>query len=229
MNDFEIPATQPVVPSHYEKGWEYLTAALAADALDALGYREQCLEPAIQPLDSSSVLIGRAFPVRSVAAVNATPRYPYEGLMAALDNLVEGSVFVFATGRSDAAGVWGELITNACVTSGVAGALTDGLVRDVIGVRESGFPVFSRGATPYDSKGRIDVIEHGQPVQFGHIVIKAGDVIVADADGVCIIPTEVVDKVVEFAAEKQKGENHFRDAVLQGMSVSEAFRTFGVL
>jgi regulator of RNase E activity RraA len=150
-------------------------------------------------------------------------------LLAALDELPPAAVFVFATGRSDAAGVWGELITTACLARGAAGALTDGLIRDVTRVADSGFPVFSRGAIPYDSKGRIDVVGHGAPVVMDGVRIDAGDVIVADADGVCVVPGVLAARVLELAAEKRDGEGDFRAAVRAGMPVSDAFRAYGVL
>lgn len=212
-----------------EDGWALLSSALAADALDTLGLRKQCLGHDIRPLEPRQRLVGRAFPVHAIPATDPTPATPYEGLMAALDDLAAGAVFVFETGRSDSAGVWGELITTACLATGVKGALTDGLIRDVTMILDSGFPVFSRGATPYDSKGRVDVIEHGEPVVIDGVTISVGDVIVADADGVCIIPCAHELEVLELVREKQRGEGRFRDAVRGGVRVSDAFRQFGVL
>lgn len=217
------------VPDTTPDSWAELTSALAADALDVLGRRRQCLGADIRPLSVRQTMVGRAFPVRSVPAQDESPQHPYEGLLAALDDLPPGAVFVFATGRSDAAGVWGELITTACLASGVAGALTDGLIRDVTRVLDSGFPVFSRGAVPYDSKGRIDVIEHGEPITVDGVQIRAADLIVADADGVCVVPHELETEVVNLVQAKRSGEGAFRGAVLGGMRVSDAFRTYGVL
>ncbi|WP_028923237.1 RraA family protein [Pseudonocardia acaciae] len=206
-----------------------LSSALAADALDTLGHRAQCLGPDVRPLTLSQRVVGRAHPVRAVPAEDIAPARPYAGLLAALDVAPPGSVFVFATGRSDAAGVWGELITTASRARGLAGALTDGLIRDVTSVAGSGFPVFSRGATPYDSKGRVDVVEHGRPVVVDGVTIGPGDLVVGDADGVCIVPAALVDDVLDIVRRKRLGENEFREAVAGGMPVSEAFRAFGVL
>jgi len=174
-------------------------------------------------------MVGRAFPVRSVPALQVEPERPYEGLLAALDDLFAGAVFVFATGRSDAAGVWGELITTACLARGVAGALTDGLIRDVTRVLESEFPVFSRGATPYDSKGRLDVVEHDVALTIDGVLIQPGDLIVADADGVCVVPRECETQVLELGQQKRSEEGAFRVAVQSGARVSDAFRTYDIL
>lgn len=229
QNSVEHSAVATVPSSAAPATWEQLSSALAADALDALGHRSQCLGADVRPLQLSQKVVGRAYPVRAVPAADLEPERPYEGLLSALDHTAPGAVFVFCTDRSDAAGVWGELVTTACLSSGVAGALTDGLVRDVTRVLELGFPVFSRGATPYDSKGRVDVIEENVPVTIDGVRIKPGDVIVGDADGVCVIPAELEEQVLALVGDKSVGEAQFRAAVAGGMGVTEAFRTYKVL
>ncbi|MFD9697573.1 RraA family protein [Lentzea sp. NPDC059081] len=209
--------------------WRTLRSALAADALDTVGHRSQCLGWDIRPTALTDAVVGRAFPVRAVETTDTHPERPYEGLLRALDDLPSGSVFVLATGRSNASGVWGELLTTACLASEVAGAVTDSLIRDVSRVLESGFPVFSRGATPYDSKGRIEIVEHGVPITVDGVVIAPGDLVVGDADGVCVIPREVEAEVLALVAEKNRGEGEFRRAVRDGMRVSDAFRKLNVL
>ncbi|MBN3459728.1 RraA family protein [Mycobacterium sp. DSM 3803] len=216
-------------PADTNPDWDLLTSALASDALDTLGLRNQCLSPDIRPLALSHRVVGRAYPALAVASPDPEPARPYEKLLEALDTIKPGSVFVFDTQRSDAAGVWGELVTTACLAGGIAGALTDGLIRDVTRVLGLSFPVFSRGATPYDSKGRVDVIEHGKPVVMGGVRISEGDVVVADADGVCIIPVAVEADVLTLVREKTAGESEFRQAVKHGMRVTEAFRKFKIL
>lgn len=228
MTDIDA-ASSTTVPADNNSDWSLLTSALAADALDSLGRRQQCLGPDIRPLALSQTLVARAFPVRSQASLHTNPERPYEGLMAALDDITPGQVFVFGTNRSDAAGVWGELVTTACMVGGIAGALTDGLIRDVTRVLEKGFPTFSRGATPYDSKGRVDVTEHNVPILIDGVVINPGDLVVGDADGVCIVPADLEDQVLDLVREKTEGEGSFRAAVTKGMSASEAFRTYRVL
>ncbi|CDR17759.1 RraA family protein [Streptomyces iranensis] len=212
-----------------DPAWDLLTSALASDALDALGRRRQCLGPDIRPLGLAQRVVGRAHTVHAVAAAEVSPARPYEGLLSALDHTAPGTVFVFHTGRSDAAGVWGELVTTACLSRQVAGALTDGLIRDVSRVQALGFPVFSRGATPYDSKGRVDVVEELVPVTIDGVRIDPGDLIVGDADGVCVVPAELEEKVISLVREKRAGEREFREAVARGVPVTDAFRTYRVL
>ena len=221
-DDLGVPVAQGAALGH-------LTSALVADALDELGARDQCLPADIQGLYPAQRLVGPAFPVLSVPAADPTPAVAYVGLLAALDDMPRGSVFVFATGRSDAAGIWGELITTACLAIDSPGALTDGLVRDRNRVAELGYPVFSRGTTPADSKGRVDVIAHGVPVVIGGVTIAPNDLIVGDADGVVVVPAALVQAVMMLVTEKERKEDQFRAALKSGASASQAFRAIGIL
>ena len=199
-----------------------------ADVLDGLGRRDRCLGPGIVPLRSADILIGRAFPVVVVEA--DTPVVPpYQGLLRALDAIGRDEVFVYPTSRSSRAAVWGELVSTACKARGVAGALTDGLVRDTERIRTLEFPVFARGTLPLDVNGRLEVIDHGADATIDGVRIGVGELIVADADGVAIIPAEIEAEVVELALAKDALEAEFRSAVAAGMAPSVAFDRFRVL
>ncbi len=205
-----------------------LRSALVADVLDGLGLRHQCLGPGIAPLRSTDVLIGRAFPV-TVVEVDAPVEPPYQGLLRALDAIAADDIFIYPTGRSSRAAVWGELVSTACLARGAAGALTDGLIRDTERIRALGFPVFARGALPLDVNGRLEVVGHGTDAVLDGVRIRAGDLIVADADGVVIVPAAVEAEAVELALAKDAREAEFRVAVAAGTAPSAAFDQFKVL
>jgi regulator of RNase E activity RraA len=205
-----------------------LRAALVCDALDTVGLRRQSLSADIQWLSGKGVLVGHAFTV-STEAVEAVPEAPYVGLTAALDALRRGDVYVMATGRSDKYAAWGELVSIAAAASGAVGMVTDGLVRDAAQVEQLGFPVFARGTTAVDINGRAEVIGHGAPIVIDGVRIEAGDLIVADRDGVVVVPAAVRDEVINLASGKGLAERRFRKALATGMSASEAFARFHVL
>ncbi|WP_157249576.1 RraA family protein [Nonomuraea typhae] len=206
-----------------------VSSALAADALDHLNLPNQCLAPDVVPLSPAHTLLGRAFCLRAEPAREKRPAVPYHGLLRAMEHVQAGEIVVFGTGRSDAAGVWGELITTACRTRRVAGALTDGLVRDAAKLAGGPFPIFSRGTVPYDSKGRLDVIAYGEAVTLDGVRIRPGDVLVGDLDGVTVIPAEVTGRVAELVAGKCAAEDAFRAAVAESGSLADAFQRHGVL
>lgn len=207
---------------------EIYTSALVSDALDALGRRNQVLGYDLVPLSGGPVLVGRAFPVR-LQQVQQPPEVPYVGLLAALDAVGPDEVFVVPTGRATNVGFWGELLSTSCQARGVAGALTDGPVRDVARVHDMHFSVFGRGTMPADINGRYEVVDHGVPAHIDGVLIQPGDLVVGDVDGVVIVPEGLVDQVSAIVEEKTRGESAFRAAVRAGMAPSAAFAEYGVL
>lgn len=209
-------------------GHPVVGAALVADALDTLGLRRQCLGAGLKPLVPGAPLVGLAFPVQ-IATVDELPDVPYQGLLRALDAIAEGEIYVASTGGASDVAIWGELITNACRSRGALGAICDGYARDTAKVKELSFPVFCRGTIPYDSNGRSEVVAHRVSVVVDDVTIQPGDTIVADDDGVVIVPQEVSADVLRRAAEKATAEGDFREAVRSGISATDAFARFGVL
>lgn len=206
----------------------FMRSALICDALDSLGLRHQALAADILPLDPDTRVCGPAFTART-DEVDAIPDTPYEGLLRALNAVKAGEVFVLAAARTTAAAVWGELLSSACQARGVLGTVTDGFTRDAQQVRLLGYPVVSRGTLPLDTHGRCEVTELAVPVEIDGVRIEPGDLIVADVDGVAVVPAAVAAEVVEHAAAKARGEDRFREAVAGGMSATDAYNRFGVL
>jgi 4-hydroxy-4-methyl-2-oxoglutarate aldolase len=202
--------------------------ALVNDALDRIGLRSQALGPDIRPLNCAGVTVGRALPVRA-APSNTGGGAPYEGLLATLDAIRPGEVLVVACSRSDVAAVWGELCHTACQAAGGLGVVTDGLIRDTAALDATGAAVYSRGTRPCDIADRLLFGAPGADVEIDGVLIAPHDIVVADEDGVVIVPADVAEEVLSSAAAKATQESEFRDAVKRGMAPSEAFERFGVL
>lgn len=205
-----------------------LRSALVSDALDALGRRSQCLPAAIGPIAQQEVLVGLAFPVQ-IDVVDRVPETPYVGLLAALDAIGPDEVFVAAVDDGADVAIWGELLTTVCQARGAAGAVCDGHARDTAKVRATGFPVFCRGSVPTDSNGRSEVRAHNVAVVIGGVRIEPGDLVIADDDGVTIVPAELIDTALDMALDKDASESQLRAAVIDGMTVTAAYAKFGVL
>lgn len=107
--------------------------------------------------------------------------------------------------------------------------MIDGFTRDSGGIIEMGFPVFTRGYSPLDSKGRIEVVAHGVPIRCGGVVVSPGDIVFGDRDGVVIIPENAAREVLLKATDKVEGESNMRRALQQGMGIVEAYREYGIL
>jgi regulator of RNase E activity RraA len=205
-----------------------LSSAVLSDALDGIGLRSQCLATGLAPLNASEMIVGYAFPVR-IERVTEAPARPFVGLIAALDAIGRDEVFITPTGRARDIAVWGELLSTACLRRGAAGAITDGLIRDTRSIRQLGFPVSSAGTIPYDSMGRHEIVAHRVPCTIDGVDIVPGDLVIADMDGVVIVPRGVAGDVVAAALTKRASEREFRTAVASGTSAADAFAAFGVL
>jgi regulator of RNase E activity RraA len=215
-------------PARLAELGDRIGSSLVSDALDGVGLRHQSLAPGYAPLVVDQVLIGYAFPTRLEVA-GEIPDVPYVGLLAALDAIGTGEVWVGATGGFRGAALWGELLSTASLASGAVGAVVDGYVRDRDVIRSLDFPVLCRGADPRDINGRGEVVAHNVTVEVDGVVVSPGDLVVGDDDGVVIVPEALIDDVVGAAVEKTLTESRFRRAVRDGVPPGEAFKRFGVL
>lgn len=205
-----------------------LYSAVIADVLDDLGHREQALAPEVTSLLGGSRLFGRALTVNATA-VFEIPEEPYRKELEAVDALTEGDVLMAAVSGPGHCGFWGELLTTAAVGKGARGAVIDGYTRDLEAIAKLEFPLFARGCSPLDSKGRTDVIEVGGAIRCGGVHVRSGDYVFGDRDGVVVIPAAAVDEVLAAAFRKVSQESEMRVALREGMGVLAAYERYGVL
>lgn len=206
------------------------TSALVADALDAVGLRGHCLGPAIRMLTGVSPLVGHALTASTAPlADDVEPEDLYAGLKAVLHRLGPGDVLVLATDASDDYATWGEITSTAAIRAGAAGMVTDGLVRDIERVALLGFGLFARGTRPVDIGGRADFARSGEPVVIDDVPIETGDLIVADRDGVVVVPHAFEVAVTQRALAKAHQERRFHEALDAGVPIWEALERLHVL
>ncbi len=207
-----------------------LYAAVLSDVLDEIGLSNQAMASRIRPLDDELVLVGfaRTGLFRDVYHV-APEENPYELEIRILDDLKPGDVMAFACGVSGRIAPWGELLTTAARARGANGAVTDGFVRDVRGIRATQFPVFHGGIAPLDSKGRGKVADIDVPIEVAGVRIEPGDLVFGDVDGVVVVPRRAEDEVLARAFKKVASENTTRDELNQGAKLKDVFDRYGVL
>jgi regulator of RNase E activity RraA len=192
-----------------------------------VGLRGQTLAPGILPVSpATGVLVGLARPSRSVA-VDTMPAQPYAMEIAFIDSLGTDDVVVASVPAPIA--FWGELFSTAARARGAAGVVVDGLVRDQRRIADMGFPVFSRGGRPTDSLGRIAMVEHDVPVVVAGVQVATGDLVVADIDGVVVVPAEAALEVTQRAIAKATTENNARALIEGGALLRDAWDRFKVL
>jgi regulator of RNase E activity RraA len=205
-----------------------LYTAVLSDVLDDLGARNQVLHPDVRPVYEGAAIVGRAATMLAVPA-SEIPDEPYKLMMQTLDSIQPGEVVVCAVRGSENAGMWGELLSVHTRARGGRGAILDGLTRDVWGIVDMQFPVFATGRCPADSKGRVDVVEARTSIEVGGVVIADRDLVVADVDGVIVVPQNLEEEAVAQALEKVAGENTIRDVLAAGASLEAVFKEYGIL
>jgi 4-hydroxy-4-methyl-2-oxoglutarate aldolase len=205
-----------------------LSCALVCDALDTLGLRRQSPAMALPERTMDGLLVGRCKTTLWTDRETPDP-HPYENELMAVDTCLPDQVMIAAAAGSMRSGIWGELLSTAARNGGCVGAIVDGAVRDLAQMKEMRFPIFARGASPYDSKDRQEVTAVDVAVEIAGVVFHPNDLVFADVDGVVVVPAEVEEEAIRRAWNKAHDENRTRSAIQQGMKVTEAYRRYGVL
>jgi regulator of RNase E activity RraA len=205
-----------------------LYVSVVSDVLDHLGYREQAMDATIRPMYREAVVVGRAHTVLSTD-VYQLPEDPYSAEIAAIDSLRSGDVLVAATNRSTRTCFWGELLSTTARARGCRGAVIEGHVRDVLKIEQMRFPIFATGIRPVDSAGRGLVVAHGVPVECGGVLVRPGDIVFGDYDGLVVIPREAEEEAIRRAQEKVVGENKAREDLARGDLLRDVYDRYGVL
>lgn len=203
-------------------------SAVVCDALDSLGLTHQSPRVELRPMTVDGVLVGRCKTTLWQDMYHEDPQ-PYELELKAVDDCRKDDVLIAAAGGSIRSGIWGELLSTAARNQGCVGAIVDGAVRDVNQMREMQFPVFARGRCIYDSQNRQRVTDIDIAVEIDGVVFSPGDLVVADGDGIVVVPQSDEEEAVRRAWEKVHAENETRDAIKAGMKATEAYEKFGVL
>jgi len=207
---------------------EKLYSAVVCDALDQLGLRQQSPRIPLHPLTGVEKLVGRCKTTLWADMFHEDPR-PYELELRAVDSCQADDVMIAAAGGSMRSGIWGELLSTAARNTGCLGCIADGAVRDVAQMTAMGFACFARATCIYDSLHRQRVIDIDLPVEIDRVVFSPGDLVIADIDGVVVVPQEAEAEVIGRAWDKVHAENITRDAIRGGMKAGAAYKKYGVL
>ncbi len=205
-----------------------LYSSVISDVLDKLGYRAQAMRADINPMWPGAVVAGRAHTCLSVDVYEVKENH-YAMEIEAVDTLKPNDVLVGGTNCSTETALWGELLSTASRARGARGAIVDGYVRDIVRIAEMQFPLFATGTRPLDSMGRSIVLEYGRPVMCGEVLVNEGDIVLADIDGVIVIPRDIEQKAIELALEKASAEDTVRDELLKGAMLGDVYKKYGVL
>ncbi|MGT2476539.1 RraA family protein [Paraburkholderia terrae] len=192
-----------------------------SDAMDKLGLHGQAL--GIMPLANyTEVIVGPAFTVKYVPA-----SVPPGTVGDFIDDVAEGDVVVIDNdGRTDCT-VWGDIMTQYAGARRIAGTVIDGVCRDVIKALGDEYPLFTAGRFMRTGKDRVQVESVNATVGIGTVRVASRDIVVADANGVVIVPRARAREVAETAREIEETESGIREQIAQGKTLGEARAALG--
>lgn len=207
---------------------ENLYTAIICDVMDGMGYRNQSLGNGFRVLNPDTKLFGRAF--TSIGTqVYTMPENPLVAQCKVIDQIKEGEVYILATRGSYNCAIMGELLATAITVKKGQGAIIDGMARDLSRMQQMNFPLFYKGVLPTTSKGRCEVTECQIPILIDGVLIRPGDYVFGDIDGVAIIPEDIAEEVFERALEIVLKENKVRESLLNGATLAETYAKIGAI
>jgi 4-hydroxy-4-methyl-2-oxoglutarate aldolase len=212
-----------------QPGDERLTTPIVSDSCDAAGLRDQVLHERLAPIVPGTRAIGRARTVRFAPSLVDSPDDPYADAIAMIDGIRAGQFVVIATDASNDSAFWGELFSAAAIGSGAAGVVTDGNLRDTHRIAALGFPAFSKSRRPIDFRARLRIVDVDEPVVLSGVRIETGDLVIADDDGVVVVPRRHEDEVLALARERASRESTVLAELLAGDSLRTVWDRHRVL
>jgi regulator of RNase E activity RraA len=174
------------------------------------------------------VLAADVFAEKVSGSANPLMEKPFGLMLEALDDLRRHEIYV-NTGSSPRNALWGELMSTRAIKLGAAGAVVNGYVRDTKSILKMNFPTFCFGSYGQDSAPRYKVVDFRVPIEIGGVLVRPGDILFGDIDGVCVIPSEAAEEVFAKSLEKARGEKLVKKAIEEGSSAVAAFQKFGIM
>jgi regulator of RNase E activity RraA len=208
-------------------GYRHVEVASVSDALEQLTGKRMYMTHRMRPVFPTK-FAGYALTVRLKKEANDDPQ-ALNGMLAAIDRGAPSSVYVMVVeDGADIAGM-GGLMGTAMSARDFSGAVIDGGVRDVAYLQKIGFPVYALGIVPSTSVHHYRFDGADIPVICDGVEVKPADIVVADADGVAVVPRAEAEKVLTLAQEMDFKEHSMYAWIEKLKSIEEAVKKFGRL
>ncbi len=208
------------------EGLRNVEVASVADAMEQLYGQRAYMSHEMRPL-SPAKIAGPAVTVLMKKGEHHDGAAASQGMLDAIDNAPAGSIYVMVLeDGGDYAGI-GGLMATAMKVRGLAGAVIDGGVRDTPQIRKLQFPVFSRGVVPSTTINHYRFAGVNIPVTCAGVRVNAGDIVVADEDGVAVVPRARAAGVLKKAQELDNTEHTMIPFIEKFRSIKEAVARFG--
>jgi len=208
-------------------GFRHVEVASVSDALEQIAGRKMYMSHRMRPIFPSK-FAGFAVTVLLKKEANHDPG-ALNGMLSAIDQGAPNSVYVMVVeDGADIAGM-GGLMGTAMAARGYSGAVIDGGVRDVAYLQKIGFPVFAQGIVPSTSISHYRFAGSDIPVVCDGVNVSPADIVVADADGVAVVPRAAAPQVLALAQEMDFKEHSMYAYIEKLKSIEEAVKKFGRL
>jgi regulator of RNase E activity RraA len=205
--------------------YRHVEAASVSDAIEQLLHEKRYMSHRMQSIFPTK-FAGTALTVKLVKQENHDPD-ALTGMLKAIDSGGPGSVYVMQVENgADIAGM-GGLMGTAMFSRGFAGAVIDGGVRDLPQLKKIGFPVYSTGSVPSTSVSHYRFSGMNTPVNCDGVMVAANDIIVADQDGVVVVPRDHAAEVLVLAQKLDNSEHSMYPFIEKFHSIEEAVKQFG--
>jgi regulator of RNase E activity RraA len=204
-----------------------LNSSIIHDALRIESYSNQTLPNEIIPLKFENTIAGKVWTISGSLKKNIKESDSLLSWTNFLSKSQDNSIIVCQPNNHEIA-LMGELSAETLKLKNIRGYITDGGCRDVTRIKsEIKLPVYCRFNTPKDVAGRWIVEEMGTSIVIGDVKIVTGDYLIADEDGIVIIPYNIIDKIIIRAKNDLNSENKMREAILNGTDPKEAYLKYG--
>jgi 4-hydroxy-4-methyl-2-oxoglutarate aldolase len=173
------------------------------------------LEPNIRPIVPGVRMVGTAFTVKCFVG-------DAKAVALAIDQAKEDDVLVIDAGGTQRATPWGSMSATAAKLRGIAGCVTNGAVRDIDELIDIGFPVFAAGVSV---RGNVKLHPGwiGIPVSVGGMIVRPGDIVIGDNDGLVVVAAEQAQEVYSRAVTQQAKENEIMQRIRSGEPLGRIF------
>ena len=206
----------------YRSRFLTLSTTNLSDAMDRVGVRGAVI--GIRPMYDCPRIVGRAVTIKVTAAGMMKSKH-HLGVQA-IDSSEEGDIIVIDNRGDLNNNCWGEVLSMGAKMKGVSGVVVDGAARDIDMCKAFEFPVYARGTIPITARGRIMQESFNEVIRIGDVQVRPGDIVMADINGVVVIPVEKVDEVLGAAEDIFKKEAAMVEDLKNGVPMLEVDRKY---
>ncbi len=208
------------------EGFRYVEVASVADAMEQLYGQRAYMSHEIRPLFPAK-FAGPAVTVLMKKEEHKEGAAASQGMLDAIDAAKPGSVYVMVLEEGADYGAVGALMATAMKYRGLAGAVVDASIRDTPQIRRLQFPVFGRGVVPSTTINHYRFAGANVPVTCAGVRVNPNDIIVADEDGVAVVPRDHATEVLKKAQQLDNTEHSMLPFIEKYRSLKEAVNKFG--